>query len=286
MFNDFRPRRGAPWSDLGPGASTQGTLILLHIPKTAGTTLSTVVERQFAAGTVHSFGSNAEASIAAFDAWPSSDKVKIRLLAGHMSFGVHRSLPVPSTYVTMLRDPVERMISEYYYILRTPSHYLYEPFAEAGLSLRQALEGRLHVMLNDPQTRLLSGVWGRRPFGELTSHDLSVAKRTLREFCSVVGIAERFDESLLLLKHTFGWRDLAYRSQNVTPGRPRRIDLDASTLRAIERANPLDRELYDYAVNVFEQQQRACGRAYAFDLYRLRVRQRLSRSLPRRRADS
>ena len=33
---------------------------------------------------------------------------KTRMFKGHMLFGLHEILPQPSTYITVLRDPVDR----------------------------------------------------------------------------------------------------------------------------------------------------------------------------------
>ena len=45
---------------------------------------------------------------------------------------------------------------------------------------------------------------------------LETAKRNLEAHFAWVGITERFDESLVLLGRTFGWRDVRYVSANVS----------------------------------------------------------------------
>jgi hypothetical protein len=126
------------------------------------------------------------------------------------------------------------------------------------LSLKEAIERRVNVMLNDAQTRLLSGAWGEVPFGELTADHLAQAKRNLAQ-CTVVGLTERFDESLLLMQRAFGWGDISYQRANVTQGRPKKESLDAATLAVIRQAHPLDLALYDYAQQLFAEQKRRYG---------------------------
>jgi hypothetical protein len=231
------------------------TVIFLHLPKTAGTTLHTIINRQYPREAIHAFGPDAVAAVAAFKSMPEVERTKIRLLQGHMPFGLHAYLPQPAAYFTMLRHPVERMISEYYYARNSPVHYLYPLVTGQNLSLQQAIEGQVHVMLNDAQTRLLSGVWGEVPFGEMTAMHLEQAKHNLAH-CAVVGLTERFDESLLLLQRAFGWQNIRYQRVNVTPERPKIKSLDPATLTAICQAHPLDLALYDYAQQLFAEQKK------------------------------
>jgi hypothetical protein len=70
----------------------------------------------------------------------------------------------------------------------------------------------------------------------------------------VVGLVERFDESLLLLKQAFGWDNIYYISENVSQNRPRRKEISAAILRQVELANELDLELYQYGKSLFNAQ--------------------------------
>ncbi len=41
---------------------------------------------------------------------------------GHLLYGIHEFLPQGGTYITMLREPVARLLSTYSFILRRPLH--------------------------------------------------------------------------------------------------------------------------------------------------------------------
>jgi len=41
------------------------------------------------------------------------------VISGHLYFGIHREIPRPTAYFTMLRDRVDRILSNYYYVLHT-----------------------------------------------------------------------------------------------------------------------------------------------------------------------
>jgi hypothetical protein len=62
----------------------------------------------------------------------------------------------------------------------------------------------------------------------------------------IVGLVERFDESLLLMKKRYGWGDVSYRKRKVASDRPGREDLSRALLRKIEERNRLDTDLYEY----------------------------------------
>lgn len=64
---------------------------------------------------------------------------------------------------------------------------------------------------------------------------------------------ERFDESLLLIRKSLGWRHhFLYRRQNVTPNRPARLDIPRDALDTIEHSNQLDMRLYESVQSSFE----------------------------------
>jgi hypothetical protein len=249
------------------------TVIFVHLPKTAGTTLHSIINRQYSRDEIHAFTGDAVGSVAAFKAMPDEEKQRIKLLQGHMPFGLDAEMPQQAAYFTMLRDPVDRVISEFYFAIQTPTHYLHDEIKKNRLTLRDAIEGKVHVMLNDAQTRLISGVWGQVPFGKLTSEHLETAKQNLSR-CDVVGLMERFDESILMLKKAFGWGDIGYRPKNVTRKRPARDKMDASTFEIIRQAHQNDMALYEFAQGLFAEQKRKYG-VSALDLMTFRAMQRL-----------
>jgi hypothetical protein len=76
---------------------------------------------------------------------------------------------------------------------------------------------------------------------------LDRAKAIVDARFAVVGIAERFDESLLAVRRELGWRRLTYVNANVSRRKIARSDVPAETIRMIEEQNWLDVELYRYA---------------------------------------
>jgi hypothetical protein len=241
-------------------------VLFLHIPKAAGQTLSQVIVRHFDPATVFAIGRPNSQFIEKVKGLSDSEQAKIRLIKGHMPFGLHEYLLRPSTYITMLREPVDRAISYYYFALHTPDHYLHETLQSKRMSLREFVLNGLPTELDNGQTRLLSGIGNSVGVGECDLETLERAKQNLVSHFAVVGFAERFDETLLLLRSVFGWRNLYYARLNVTRNRPSKDAVDQETLEAIMRSNELDRHLYEWARERFEQELRRLGAPFQREL--------------------
>jgi hypothetical protein len=239
---------------LNKNAKQERSLIFLHIPKAGGSTLHKIIERQYKSDTIFNIdGTRVQESIDEFKKLPEVQRGKIRVLKGHMWFGLHKYLPHPSTYITLLREPVDRMISHYYYILQEPRHYLYETVTSHRMNLKDYVCSGISAELDNGQTRLLSGIEDIN-VAKCSPALLESAKKNLDEHFAVIGLTERFDETLILLKRAFGWKTLFYDKEKVTRNRPRRKDVSKDTLNAIEKHNELDINLYQYVKELFEAQ--------------------------------
>jgi hypothetical protein len=253
---------------------TQTTAIFVHIPKTAGTTLARIAERHYPArARLHL--EHHDQSVRAFQALSKTRRAEIRFLRGHIPFGLHQHCPRPATYFTLLRHPIDRMISYYGFVQREPPHYLHDYANQPGMTLKRYVEDRVSLQMDNMQTRLLSGVWTDPGYGECDQATLDLAKRNLDRHFDVVGITERFDESLLLLKRALGWRNIHYVRHNVSSGRPRSDSLDAETLSVLHKCNQLDLELYRHAQARLADQLRAYGPTLSQDLRSFRFTNRL-----------
>lgn len=252
-------------------APHESTLIYLHIGKTAGVTLHQVLRRQFppsqtfwlhrspvrgqatdaTAGAerdeqeaIPSEGRpNRELSLAYVASLPREKLARLRLIEGHTIFGLHRCLPGPSTYSTLLREPVARVISGYGYIRRRPRHPLYA--LSHKLPLDEFLRSGVALQLDNGQTRAIAGDT-TTAFGACTAELVEAAKRNIEEHFAVVGLTERFDESLLLMRRAFGWTNMHYVPANVSRRSKSSRELDVRTRRVIEELNQLDVALYEW----------------------------------------
>jgi hypothetical protein len=221
----------------------------LHVPKCGGTGIPVAI---WGVG---------QRSLRVWDADSPLDLVRaleqvvsrgVTAIYGHIPYGMHLVLAdsLPYTYATMLRDPVERTVSHYYYHLARkddPGHAL-----AASLSLEQWLW--LSPSGNNRMTQFISGYISQQP---VTRAMLEIAKHNLRK-CSFVGLLERYNDSMQMLAYQTG-RILGGtygKHVNINRSKPSTDSLSAETIEAVRQANQLDQELYDLAVEIFETRWR------------------------------
>jgi galactose-3-O-sulfotransferase len=236
----------------GRRAATQ--VIFMHLSKTAGTTLRQIILAQYGSDAVrHVDGCSPSEPAEHVRRLPASERDGIRAFVGHMAFGLHRVLSGPSTYVTLVRDPVERLISHYHYSLSDVTAPLHGEVVSKGMTLKDYVErSEAAWEFNDGQTRLLGCDMLRWPCASSTDL-LERAKRNIEERFAVVGTTERFDESVLLMRRALGWDWPLYRSAKVAHDRPRKEDVTDDALRAIVARNELDAELHRYVTERFDR---------------------------------
>ena len=212
-------------------------VLFLHLPRTGGTTLSQIARSHYAPGEVQVLDDKGRARFAAMS---DHERRRLRFVRGHFRYGFHREFPQRCQYVTLIRDPVDRMVSLYRKMRRTPSHAHHELAKELSLGdyLRRGFQGGPA----NEQTWRVSGT--PKDFSEMTEDDLHLAARNLRRF-AVVGVTEQFDDFLASLHRSFDWPVTEYRRYEVSTEPP--PELGADVLALIEERFSLDRQLHDYA---------------------------------------
>jgi hypothetical protein len=156
---------------------------------------------------------------------------------------------------TILRDPIDRTISEFFFMRddrrKLPVDQSLEDFLETDLprsfNAQTAFLGGLTVRHN------LEGIpLEREQFDESL---LARAKRNL-EAHDVVGLTERFDETLLLLRRAYRWPVLRtlYRPTNIGAGRRTAPTLSPEQVDSVRASNRLDIELFEFAGDLLERQ--------------------------------
>lgn len=248
------------------------TVLFLHIPKAGGTTLGEYVYSQcraredqdeglLNAGVLfipYGFFKEADLQVPEYIR-PTLGRGDLRAVVGHFWFGVHEHVARPWTYVTLLRDPVERVVSLYHY-LKLEERMTLDEFA-ASPPFKEA---------DNDQVRRIAGV--DPEIGGCTRETLEAAKENLRRHFSVIGVTERFDETLVLLNRRLGWtKEVASYPRNVNPGRRPTDSLPQGTLDAIRARNALDAELHRFANEWMDEAIAAEGPAFHEDLARYRA---------------
>lgn len=251
----------APASTSGDESGKEGSsIVFLHMPKTGGKTLAAVLRYKYPGRVL--FCDSTYEPLAKIGEIPAERRRAARAITGHLHFGVHRYIPGECEYLTVLREPVARVLSTYYFIRGNPKHWYHEELARSNMGLEEFVRVAGDPGVDNEQTRFLSGrgsgemLWrdaeGRLHGSEPTAigrEALEAAKRNLDRFL-VVGLTERFDETFILIRRALGWKLPMYETRNVTrqprPGPPASEALDL-----IRERNRLDLELYEYARRLF-----------------------------------
>jgi hypothetical protein len=265
-------RRGA---HLNPPIKGRDPLVaFIHVQRTGGSTLDGILRRQY--GSSYAGVGNLKTYRATLDRIRkigTSPDPGLRAIRGHMAFGVQEFLPPDTRYVTLLRDPVERVISHYHLLLHrdSPVQDFGLPPMPGRLTLKECVaDGR--YLLDNLQTRMLCD--SSSPLGEVGFERLEEAKRNLRERFFVVGLTEQFDRSLVLLQSRLSLPRVSYRRRSVAPDRPAASKIGQTTIRLIEKRNALDLELYEVARDLFGVAVEAEGPEFEIDVAALERAQR------------
>lgn len=210
-------------------------ICLLHIERSGGTTLHYILRSNFLSFmtlTPWKYWTNKEEN--SFS--PQEAGILFRVLpftkgfGGHLTrsyLGYEKAIGKRVRYITFLREPLSRFFS----------HFRYQRDV-------MGIDRDIKAFLDEDQ---FSNFMTKRIAG---SEDLEKAKCALLDEYSFVGLMERFDESLVLMKDQLNLPnlDIRYQRKNANPS----LNQDARTVaddvqkRIMER-NALDIELYKFA---------------------------------------
>lgn len=227
--------------------------LFLHIQKTAGSSVVHAAHQHYA-GSFTSHGG----------CWGCSpDSLKnIDFISGHIGYDFCRSLLPGRFSFTFLRDPIERVISMYYFCrAQDPTQYIIYERANT-LDLKDFVG----AALTDPWIK--KNIWNNQVwqlahgYAHLDSRTISdfheeelldLAKKHLEEI-SYVGFTETFSKDCqAIFSHLQIPLSNGIPKTNVNPARPLIHNLSEVDIDAIRTLTVLDQELYNYARDNFSQ---------------------------------
>lgn len=247
------PSRLAYERKLAKRFTSGGVLIFLHIPKCAGKTINLVMQRESHKQKIRCKGYIAQ-QMDVEDGFADVDALR-----GHLFYGIHKWLRRPHVYFTLLRDPVARVISLYYWMKRYKKMW-----SCPKLGLCDWIERKESLpYVSNVMTKLIAGTHsGHDGLGVfkgnhgIDSTDLLVAaKEHLREEF-IFDIVFRFNRGYDRFCDLFGWSDEPYEAANVMNHLyPARDKINPKAIDAIKERNELDIALMQYAISVLHGEE-------------------------------
>lgn len=219
--------------------------LFLHIQKTAGTSIVQMAAQHYGSSNVSSHGD--------FVGRVSQEFVGKAFVSGHFGYSFARPLMRDRYTFTFLRDPIERVLSFYYFCQsRNP-----EELPIYRLARNLDLEGFVRAAVDDELVK--SRIWNSQVWrlatgpGSVAVDDmraeemLELAIAHLEEF-SYIGFTESVDDDVRAIQQALQITDqIILGKENVTEGRITTNDISAGVLSMIEEITQLDRQLYDIA---------------------------------------
>lgn len=240
--------------------------IFLHVPRTGGNTLSEAIGKRFPKEEV--------LMTSHIRYHPAKvDFSKLRFIFGHATYyGIHEKVPDREPrYFTFLRDPAERQISHYNIKMQYEKDII--PFEEWNKNqVRNEMVHYLDLKFKGSESSSIRGTKIFMPiirmmnyrivyflhslffkvFGLNKKNDLKKlenAKKML-DLCWFVGLTEKSKEDFDFLIKSMGLKRLDF----IRQGKSKRIlELNDELRNQIYKENPLDVELYNYAIELREK---------------------------------
>jgi len=215
-----------------------------HLPKCGGLSLNTYLEAHYPRGKTFSLNPrNLTLSVNKFKSLSERDRYGYDLIKGHLAHELLDYVHPECLKVTVLREPVDRIISHYYYAKRTPRHYLYSKIHQSGMGLEEYATSGLSDELRNWYTTHFSGLSlddvERRP-----EESIAKALEVILKRYDIVGFLDNFSLFLEMLRSQAKLRDVYKERVNVTQGREKLSHIEESVMNKIREVNKIDIVLY------------------------------------------
>jgi len=237
-------------------------ILFIHIPKTAGTSLSEWIKRHYNFNEVMYTPTWEK-----FQYSTIRDLRSKRFIQGHFTANIIDYIPDSKNFhkITLLRNPIDRVISNFYHLKLTPDiphdhpvkaksftiyDFLEHPVTNYLASNYQTLSLTKRNKINPAEFDMLINA----PFSYYNKikkqiHTIDKAVDFINSF-SVIGVYEKLDLFVKMLSKELGFFDQIISGEYRATIKSKIIPEDA--IKKIEEKNQLDIELYNYVLKKIE----------------------------------
>ena len=214
-------------------------LVSLHIPKTAGTSFFHTLKKQYGQHIIR-VDINRELWINKIQANKAYISNNPKVIHGHFTIDMLKKefdLPSNTPLITWLRDPVERVISNYFYLIEI-------------LEGAFIVKGRHINVLNRMKKSLSEFAQDEKNQNRMSKF---LAGTKLEDFF-FIGFLESYEQDIQMLAQKLNWSKVDTFQHNVT-AKKKKPFVDEKTRALIRSYNQKDVELYQKALRLRKLQQ-------------------------------
>lgn len=219
-------------------------VIFLHIPKATGTSARIFFMDLFGKDNVSWLGVDFSMEELLEG---SASLLSNKVVGGHFSYSLSKSIPgYNNLYVSVVREPISRVISLYRYIQRIESHHLHEEAQSKTMleMIETCAEFRNHV--SNFQVQYISDISSIRSKEATFMHAVKNIESSLFYLSSLRNVTGLFQ--ILQKRLAPGTEELVYGSHNISPNPIEKDNLwnDKELMKKLKELNKEDIEFYKW----------------------------------------
>lgn len=174
-------------------------ICFMHLSKSGGSTIRYLLDIQYGSGQIYRI--NGWRDIEDYQNLSLQQRAEFDVVAGHFGMEFYQQFERKHLLFTMLRHPVDRILSHYLYVRRMPAHEHHEMTQDMSL-IDYALSGH-DKDIDNGYVRQLSGV--DFEIGQCEEAHLEAARNNFMKHIYTYGFTEQFDSSVERFASAFGW---------------------------------------------------------------------------------
>ncbi len=227
-------------------SSHQHRILFDHLPKCGGTTIIDNLIMNFPNRHIYQMnGLNPETSVKEFKILPDEIRWKYKLIFGHLANELRDYVHPDTICTTVFREPIDRIVSHYYYVKVKTSHYLHEKVINEKIGLLDYCRLNLSEELSNYYithfTQMSLSEIEKNP-----EQSVALALKNILKNYHLIGFQNNIPAFLDSLERVGNFEFTSKQAvKNKTMNRVKTREIDLKAKKEIERNNSLDLMLYD-----------------------------------------